>query len=169
MLIIIFGVWLRWFPISGSDTWAHLVLPAITLASWILPINMRLVRSGMLDVLNQDYIRTARAKGLPQRTVLLRHVLRNSLIPIVTLMAGLLPEEILGMVKQPYRAADARCFLGRGGDTVLPDLLSPTGLSETGCFDPPRVQRLVAKLRSSQVKLVKKEQSALFGSCAVGF
>jgi ABC-type dipeptide/oligopeptide/nickel transport system permease component len=85
MLIIIFGVWLRWLPISGSATWAHLVLPAITLASWILPINMRLVRSGMLDVLNQDYIRTARAKGLVERKVLIKHAFKNAAIPVVTI------------------------------------------------------------------------------------
>ena len=85
MLIIIFGVWLRWFPISGSETWAHLVLPAVTLASWILPINMRLVRSGMLDVLNQDYIRTARAKGLVERKVLIKHAFKNAAIPVVTI------------------------------------------------------------------------------------
>ncbi len=85
MLIIIFGVWLRWLPISGSDTLAHLVLPAITLASWILPVNMRLVRSGMLDVLNQDYIRTARAKGLMERKVLIKHAFKNAAIPVVTI------------------------------------------------------------------------------------
>jgi peptide/nickel transport system permease protein len=85
MLIIIFGVWLRWLPISGSDTWAHLVLPAVTLASWILPVNMRLVRSGMLDVLNQDYIRTARAKGLMERKVLIKHAFKNAAIPVVTI------------------------------------------------------------------------------------
>jgi len=85
MLIIIFGVWLRWLPISGSDTLAHLVLPAITLASWILPINMRMVRSGMLDVLNQDYIRTARAKGLVERKVLIKHAFKNAAIPVITI------------------------------------------------------------------------------------
>jgi peptide/nickel transport system permease protein len=85
MLIIIFGVWLRWLPISGSDTWAHLVLPAVTLASWILPINMRMVRSGMLDVLNQDYIRTARAKGLMERKVLIKHAFKNAAIPVITI------------------------------------------------------------------------------------
>jgi ABC-type dipeptide/oligopeptide/nickel transport system permease component len=85
MLIIVFGVWLRWLPISGSDTWAHLVLPAITLASWILPINMRMVRSGMLDVLNQDYIRTARAKGLMERKVLIKHAFKNAAIPVITI------------------------------------------------------------------------------------
>ena len=84
MLIIIFGVWLQWLPISGSDTLLHLILPAITLGSWILPVTMRLVRSGMLEVLNQDYIRTARAKGLPERKVLIKHAFKNAAIPVVT-------------------------------------------------------------------------------------
>ena len=84
MLIIIFGVWLGWLPISGSDTLLHLILPAITLGSWILPVNMRLVRSGMLEVLSQDYIRTARAKGLPEKKVLIKHAFKNAAIPVVT-------------------------------------------------------------------------------------
>ena len=86
MLIIIFGVWLRWLPTSGSDSLWHLLLPAVTLGSYILPLNMRLVRSGMLEVLNQDYIRTARAKGLVERQVLLKHAFRNAAIPLVTVM-----------------------------------------------------------------------------------
>jgi ABC-type dipeptide/oligopeptide/nickel transport system permease component len=86
MLIIIFGVWLHWLPISGSGSLAHLVLPAITLGSWMLPINMRLVRSGMLDVLNQDYIRTARAKGLTERKVLFKHAFRNAAVPLITIL-----------------------------------------------------------------------------------
>jgi len=84
MLIIIFGVWLGWLPISGSDSLLHLILPAITLGSWILPVNMRLVRSGMLEVLNQDYIRTARAKGLAEKKVLIKHAFKNAAIPVVT-------------------------------------------------------------------------------------
>lgn len=84
VLIVIFGVWLQWLPASGSETWLHLILPAITLASFILPLNMRLVRSGMLEVLSQDYIRTARAKGVEERGVLMRHALRNAAIPLVT-------------------------------------------------------------------------------------
>lgn len=84
MLIIIFGVWLGWLPISGSGTFLHLILPAITLGSWILPVNMRLVRSGMLEVLNQDYIRTARAKGLAEKKVLIKHAFKNAAIPVVT-------------------------------------------------------------------------------------
>ena len=84
MLIIVFGVWLGWLPISGSGSFAHIILPAITLGSWILPINMRLVRSGMLEVLNQDYIRTARAKGLPEKKVLIKHAFKNAAIPVLT-------------------------------------------------------------------------------------
>lgn len=84
VLIVIFGVWLKWLPASGSDSWENLILPAFTLASFILPLNMRLVRSGMLEVLNQDYIRTARAKGVEERGVLMRHALRNAMIPLVT-------------------------------------------------------------------------------------
>lgn len=86
MLIIVFGVWLRWFPISGSDSLAHLVLPAVTLASWTLPVNMRLTRSGMLEVLTQDYIRTARAKGLTEKKVLIKHAFRNAAIPLITVL-----------------------------------------------------------------------------------
>lgn len=84
MLIIVFGVWLGWAPISGSDTPAHLILPAITLGAWLLPVNMRLIRSGLLDVLKQDYIRTAQAKGLGRVRVLLKHALKNAAIPVVT-------------------------------------------------------------------------------------
>ena len=84
VLIVIFAVWLKWLPASGSDSWENLILPALTLASFVLPLNMRLVRSGMLEVLNQDYIRTARAKGVEERGVLMRHALRNAVIPLVT-------------------------------------------------------------------------------------
>jgi len=84
MLIIIFGVWLRWLPISGNQSFAHLILPTITLGSWILPINMRLVRSGMLEVLTQDYIRTARAKGLTETKVLTKHAFKNAVISLIT-------------------------------------------------------------------------------------
>lgn len=95
MLMIIFGVWLRWLPTSGSDSLLHLILPSITLASFVLPLNMRLVRSGMLEVLSQDYIRTARAKGLWERRVLIKHAFRNAAIPLVT-VTGLQFGALLG-------------------------------------------------------------------------
>ncbi len=86
MLILIFSVALGWFPTSGRGTWRHLVLPAVTLGSVLMALITRLVRSGMLDVLSEDYVRTARAKGLPERTVIIRHALRNILIPLVTVI-----------------------------------------------------------------------------------
>jgi ABC-type dipeptide/oligopeptide/nickel transport system permease component len=86
MLIILFAVYLRVLPASGRGTPAHLVLPAITLGAYLAPLTMRLTRSGMLDVLTQDYIRTARAKGVGERVLLFKHALRNAAIPIVTIL-----------------------------------------------------------------------------------
>jgi peptide/nickel transport system permease protein len=87
ILIILFGVMLRWLPISGSDSWLHFVLPTITLGYYATPAIMRLVRSGMLEVLASDHIRTARAKGLRWGKVLFKHALRNAIIPVVALLA----------------------------------------------------------------------------------
>jgi ABC-type dipeptide/oligopeptide/nickel transport system permease component len=86
MLILIFSVGLGWFPTSGRGSVWHLVLPAITLGSVLMALITRLVRSGMLDVLGEDYIRTARAKGLQERRVIVHHALRNILIPLVTVV-----------------------------------------------------------------------------------
>jgi len=86
MLILLFSVTLGWFPTSGRGTVWHLVLPAVTLGSVLMALITRLVRSGMLDVLSEDYVRTARAKGLTERTVIIRHALRNILIPLVTVI-----------------------------------------------------------------------------------
>lgn len=86
MLILVFSVALGWFPTSGRGTLSHLVLPAITLGSVLMALVTRLVRSGMLDVMNEDYVRTARAKGLRERAVIIRHALRNILIPLVTVV-----------------------------------------------------------------------------------
>ena len=86
MLIILFAVQLRLLPASGRGTPAHLILPAITLGAYLAPLTMRLTRSGMLDVLTQDYIRTARAKGVGERILLFKHALRNAAIPIVTIL-----------------------------------------------------------------------------------
>ena len=95
MLIIFFGVWLRWLPISGTGTWAHLVLPTLTLGTGMLPVNLRLLRSGMLDVLNQEYIRTARAKGLSEPKVLIKHAFKNAAIPVIT-VTGMQLAALLG-------------------------------------------------------------------------
>lgn len=87
MLILIFGVRLQWLPTSGADGWTSLVLPAIVVA--LAPIGnlTRLLRSDMIEVLSQDYIRTGHAKGLTDRAVLIRHALKNALIPFITMMA----------------------------------------------------------------------------------
>jgi len=85
LLILVFAVWFGWLPAMGSGTWWHLVMPAVTLGSLSLARNTRLVRSGMLDVLGEDYVRTARAKGLTERLVVAKHALKNTAIPLVTL------------------------------------------------------------------------------------
>ncbi|WP_191085667.1 ABC transporter permease [Roseococcus microcysteis] len=85
LMIFFFGLTLGWLPISGSDSWLHFVLPAITLGWFSAPVLMRLTRGGMVEVMTSDYIRTARAKGLPARVVVLKHALRNAIIPVVAL------------------------------------------------------------------------------------
>ena len=87
ILIIVFGVWLRWLPISGSDSFSHFILPTVTLGVAVMPAFMRLTRTGMLDALESDYIRTARAKGLSAASILYKHALRNAILPIVSLTA----------------------------------------------------------------------------------
>ncbi|GJE25799.1 ABC transporter permease [Methylobacterium organophilum] len=86
-LIMVFSVNLRWLPVSGNATWKHFVLPAVALGYYAMPAVMRLTRNGMLEVLASDYVRTARAKGLPPHKVLLRHALRNAVIPVIALAA----------------------------------------------------------------------------------
>jgi ABC-type dipeptide/oligopeptide/nickel transport system permease component len=86
ILILFFAVKLGWLPVSGSGTFAHLVLPAITMGSALAAILTRMVRTSMLEELGQDYVRTARAKGLSENRVVYRHALRNALIPIVTVL-----------------------------------------------------------------------------------
>jgi peptide/nickel transport system permease protein len=87
MMVIVFGVWLRWLPITGNETWLHFVMPAVALGYYATPAIMRLTRAGMLEVLGSDYIRTARAKGLRTGSVLFKHALRNAVIPVVSLAA----------------------------------------------------------------------------------
>lgn len=92
MSILVFGLWLDWLPITGRgegpifQRLEYLILPAVTLGIAILGINSRMVRSAMLGVLGLDYIRTAHSKGLHPRTVIIRHAIRNALIPVVTVM-----------------------------------------------------------------------------------
>ncbi|BCQ00776.1 peptide ABC transporter permease [Thermus thermophilus] len=88
LAILIFSVELGWFPVAGKGTLAHLVLPAVTLGINATALLARMTRGTLVEVLSQDYIRTARAKGLAERVVIFKHALRNALIPVVT-VAGL--------------------------------------------------------------------------------
>ncbi len=108
MLIILFSVQLKWLPSSGMmtvgtplsllDLGSHLVMPALVLSTWPLAQLTRYVRSSMVEVLAQDYIRTARSKGIAERRVLIRHALRNGLIPVVTVLGILTPQLFSGAV-----------------------------------------------------------------------
>jgi ABC-type dipeptide/oligopeptide/nickel transport system permease component len=95
MLILLFGVTLRWFPTSGFEGWTYLVLPSFTLAAFPTALVARLTRSGMLETLTKEYVRTGRAKGLTERAVILRHALKNAAIPLLTVI-GLQSGTLLG-------------------------------------------------------------------------
>jgi ABC-type dipeptide/oligopeptide/nickel transport system permease component len=121
LLILLFGLKLGWLPIAGSGPKA-MVLPAITLAAPAAAVLARMTRSTMLEVLNQDFVRTARAKGLRERIVVLRHVLKNALIPVVTIIGlqfgGLLAGSVIvesvfsrpGLGRYAVTAIQARDF-----------------------------------------------------------
>ncbi|HEV8614980.1 MAG TPA: ABC transporter permease [Methylomirabilota bacterium] len=95
MLIIIFAVRLRALPASGYGTWQHFIMPAFTLGAFLAPITMRLVRSGVIEIMNLDYIRTARAKGVGESAVVVKHAFRNACIPVITVL-GLQFGQLLG-------------------------------------------------------------------------
>lgn len=92
ILLYIFAIHLRWFPLTGYrslatlDGWRHIALPAITVGSGVTPLLTRLTRSSMLEVLNQDYVRSARAKGVREPDVVIRHGFRNALLPVITVI-----------------------------------------------------------------------------------
>lgn len=95
MFMYLFSYQLEWFPTAGRGTWRHLVLPALTLGLSSAAIIARMTRSSMLEVLRQDYVRTARAKGMHERLIVLKHAFRNALIPIIT-VTGLQFGTLLG-------------------------------------------------------------------------
>ncbi|MGD9893062.1 MAG: ABC transporter permease [Dehalococcoidia bacterium] len=86
ILILVFALELKLLPSSGRGGWQNLILPALTLSTGLLAGTARMTRSSMLEVIRQDYVRTARAKGLPERALLIRHCLRNAAIPVITLI-----------------------------------------------------------------------------------
>ncbi len=86
ILMLVFAVWLGWLPVSGMDSGTSIILPALTLGFGLSAILTRMTRTSLLEVLNDDYIRTARAKGLNESTVIVRHALRAALLPIITIV-----------------------------------------------------------------------------------
>jgi len=98
MLMLVFAVWLGWLPVSGMDEPAAIILPALTLGFGLSAILTRMTRTSLLEVLNEDFIRTARAKGLSERTVIVRHALRAALLPIVTIVGMQMGSLLAGTV-----------------------------------------------------------------------
>jgi len=128
-LVIIFVVELRWFPITGWGTWKHAVLPVVTLLLGPLSSTIRFARAKVLDVLGSDYIRTAKAKGLPRTLITRRHVLKNTLIPIVTLagptIAGMLTGSIF--VETMFNVPGmSKSFVGAAGSRDYPLIMAST-------------------------------------------
>jgi ABC-type dipeptide/oligopeptide/nickel transport system permease component len=86
MLIIVFALWLDWLPVSGAESWSHLVLPSVTLGTALAAFLSRMTRAAMLETLREDFVTVARAKGLHPRVVLWKHAFRNALLPILTVL-----------------------------------------------------------------------------------
>jgi len=98
LLMLIFALWLGWLPVSGMESPLSIVLPALTLACGLAAILTRMTRASMLEVLGEDFVRTARAKGLPERIVVLRHALKAALLPVVTVIGLQLGSLLAGAV-----------------------------------------------------------------------
>jgi peptide/nickel transport system permease protein len=86
MLIVVFSIILRWLPAGGTGGWQYVILPSITLASFVVAFIARMTRATMLETLAQDFTTTARSKGLPEKIIVIKHALRNALIPIITVV-----------------------------------------------------------------------------------
>lgn len=128
-LMIIFVVELQWLPVTGWGTWKHAVLPIVTLLLGPLSSTIRFARAKVLDVLGTDFIRTAKAKGLPRNLIMRRHVLKNSLIPIVTLagptVAGMLTGSIF--VESMFNVPGmSKAFVSAAGNRDYPLLMAST-------------------------------------------
>lgn len=95
LLMLVFAVWLSWLPLAGFDSWQHIVLPALTLGAASAAVVSRIMRASLLDVLDNAYVRTARAKGLREPVVIWRHAVRNAVLPVIT-VAGLQLGYLLG-------------------------------------------------------------------------
>jgi oligopeptide transport system permease protein len=115
LLIYLFAVRLRWLPTMGLRSWRHYVMPAVALSFGPIAYLARLTRSSLLDVIRQDYIKTAKAKGLPRSSVIYKHALKNSMLPIVTYVAPL----IAGMLTGSFIIERIFAIPGLGREMVL--------------------------------------------------
>ena len=86
MLVVLFSIMLKWLPAGGTGSWQHVILPSITLAAFVVAFIARMTRSTLIETLSQDFTTTARSKGLPEKVVIVKHALRNALIPIITVV-----------------------------------------------------------------------------------
>lgn len=98
LLMLVFALWLGWLPVSGMESYSSIFLPALTLACGLAAILTRMTRASLLETLNEDFVRTARAKGLPERLVVLRHALQPALLPVVTVIGLQLGSLLAGAV-----------------------------------------------------------------------
>jgi peptide/nickel transport system permease protein len=98
LLMLVFALWLGWLPVSGMESPSAILMPALTLACGLTAILTRMTRASLLEVLNEDFVRTARAKGLPEKTVILCHALRAALLPVITVVGLQLGSLLAGAV-----------------------------------------------------------------------
>lgn len=98
VLMLVFGLWLGWFPTMGTGSFKHMVLPAVALALNMVALTSRITRTTMIEQLNSDYIRTATAKGIPRRRVIVNYALKNAMIPIITVTSVQIGSMLVGAV-----------------------------------------------------------------------
>lgn len=171
MLIIVFAVWLRWLPPSGFSTPLHWILPAVTVGTNASANIMRMTRSSMLEIIRQDYIRTARAKGQTERVVIWKHALKNALIPIITvvglsfgrLLGGAVLTEsifsIAGVGKLMVDAIKLKNFpMVQGGVLFIAFVMSIVNLivDVLYSFADPRIRSMYTRPRTKKIALAKE-------------
>lgn len=175
MLIIIFAVWLRWLPPSGFSTPLHWILPAVTVGTNASANIMRMTRSSMLEIIRQDYIRTARAKGQTERVVIWKHALKNALIPIITvvglsfgrLLGGAVLTEsifsIAGVGKLMVDAIKLKNFpMVQGGVLFIAFVMSLVNLivDVLYSFADPRIRSMYTRPRTKKFRATTAKEAA---------
>lgn len=162
MLILLFGAWLGWFPISGygDGAFGHLVLPALTLGTLQAGYIARMTRSALLEILRQEYVRTARAKGLKEHVVVLKHGLRNGILPILTLVGIGLGDLLVGapLTETVFAWPGlGRLLVAAVGNRDLPVVLGATLLFALIYLGANLVVDLAYALADPRVRLVERQ------------